>query len=533
LSRPPSKARLVIMISLILVCLLGGSCTPDRALDKRLKSITKPYTFNFVSWEWQAIKALCCRDNQTDDEVNKVTEYFSSAERIKSLKSAIAAGNADNPASLASLEAELSELQQKNMALTETVTRVLERQIRETLFQEGIFHPIDKYIRVKVGFPPVSFEIEDPPHLLVISPRDKIESMREIALRQDLSVEEMEGIEGEVDKSNVSSLVVELGGFSTYPHKYLAFKPLGFRYVLDLTGIHRDYEIATMNEALAGMVSEEIGAIVCEKYYDQDDVKPKPAGSGFDFNREMREIRRAVDEYLARGEIEPAEKFMEQKRQYLAENGYHLRKLNQAYFAFHGTYADKPTSISPIGLELKQLRSQSASLKDSEFPFQLLIGLGQGFRHYSDIRQNGHNVGVTLPPRHDVGMKMVLDARPGYPAQICPDVKAAGVKCLPQHTDSPADNLEVLVSLRPGKLLQTGYMPVRGYHQVSGVIGIAVQNDEVMLAPIQYMVGIIIIFCRLVAQDAPLWFLHLDILYAPGRPDTLHISLLNVTPLPF
>jgi len=77
----------------------------------------------------------------------------------------------------------------------------------------------------------------------------------------------------------------------------------------------------------------------------------------------MREIRRAVDSYLAQGEIELAEEFMEQKRLYLASNGYYIRKLNQAYFAFHGTYADKPTSISPIGLELKQLRSQSASLK--------------------------------------------------------------------------------------------------------------------------------------------------------------------------
>ncbi len=55
---------------------------------------------------------------------------------------------------------------------------------------------------------------------------------------------------------------------------------------------------------------------------------------------------------------------MEQKRQYLASMGHYIRKLNQAYFAYHGTYADKPTSISPIGLELKELRSQSASLKD-------------------------------------------------------------------------------------------------------------------------------------------------------------------------
>ena len=55
---------------------------------------------------------------------------------------------------------------------------------------------------------------------------------------------------------------------------------------------------------------------------------------------------------------------MEQKRQYLASMGYYISKLNQAYFAYYGTYADRPTTISPIGLELKKLRSQSASLKD-------------------------------------------------------------------------------------------------------------------------------------------------------------------------
>ena len=55
---------------------------------------------------------------------------------------------------------------------------------------------------------------------------------------------------------------------------------------------------------------------------------------------------------------------MEQKRQYLALMGHYIRKLNQAYFAFYGTYADSPTSISPIGLELKELRSQSTSLSN-------------------------------------------------------------------------------------------------------------------------------------------------------------------------
>ena len=43
---------------------------------------------------------------------------------------------------------------------------------------------------------------------------------------------------------------------------------------------------------------------------------------------------------------------MEEKRQFLAANGYYIRKLNQAYFAFHGSYADTAGSIDPIGPKL-------------------------------------------------------------------------------------------------------------------------------------------------------------------------------------
>ncbi|GAI18814.1 unnamed protein product, partial [marine sediment metagenome] len=252
-------------------------------------------------------------------------------------------------------------LQDQKAALQDTVERIIERQIRETLAQQGIFNPIDKYTRLEVGFPPLNFKLDKPPYLLVISPRDKIESMREISLLPSLNLEEIEDIEARVDKLGVSSLVVELGGFgATYPclvankaslqftidtateewmHQYLVFKPLGFLYLLDLTGVSRNYEITTMNETLASMVSKEIGSIVYEKYYswyENGGNHNQVEGSGFDFNREMREIRGAVDKYLARGEIEQAEEFMEQKRQYLASMGHYIRKLNQAYFAFHG-----------------------------------------------------------------------------------------------------------------------------------------------------------------------------------------------------
>jgi hypothetical protein len=202
-----------------------------------------------------------------------------------------------------------------------------------------------------------------------------------------MTAEQMEQIEAEADKLGVSSLVVRLGGIATYPnfvtdtgslqfvintaceewlHQYLTFTPLGFRYVLDLAGIKRDYEIATMNETVAGIVSKEIGESIYKRYYatEEEGNSTPIVTSSFDFYKEMREIRLAVDDYLEAGEVRLAEEFMEEKRQYLADNGYIIRKLNQAYFAFHGTYADSPTSVSPIGTELRELRDRSSTLKE-------------------------------------------------------------------------------------------------------------------------------------------------------------------------
>ncbi|GAJ01350.1 unnamed protein product, partial [marine sediment metagenome] len=62
------------------------------------------------------------------------------------------------------------------MALENTVEKIIERQIRETLAQQGIFNPLDKYIKLKVSFPPINFTLDKPPYLLVISPRERIES---------------------------------------------------------------------------------------------------------------------------------------------------------------------------------------------------------------------------------------------------------------------------------------------------------------------------------------------------------------------
>ncbi|HZW04499.1 MAG TPA: hypothetical protein VFF68_11270, partial [Anaerolineaceae bacterium] len=46
--------------------------------------------------------------------------------------------------------------------------------------------------------------------------------------------------------------------------------------------------------------------------------------------------------------------------------GYQLRRLNQAYFAFYGAYADAPRGAAgrdPIGPLVRALRARSGSLK--------------------------------------------------------------------------------------------------------------------------------------------------------------------------
>jgi hypothetical protein len=387
-----TRVGLFVILLLTLTSLAAG-CAFGNDFNKQVSTITKSYKFSIAEWELRTLagetgKLFTLQEETTENATAQVTVYFNNVTQIKHLEASLNGIRAGTQSgNTAQLQLEIDDLRQQNKEMTEAVSRTLERLARDTLSQQGIYNPVYRYTGFRVGFPPVNVHLADPPRLLIISPRDRIESIKKVTLLPEMSLEEIERIEEEVDRLGVSSLVEGLGGMSTFPsyvdyeadlrftvdtmvhewlHQYLAFTPLGFRYILDQTRIRPDYEIATINETVVDIVSKEIGAIVCETYFPQfvtEIPQPQPNNGVFDFNKEMREIRKVVDDYLAWGEIEAAEAFMEQKRQYLAENGYYIRKLNQAYFAFHGTYADSPTSISPIGADLNELREQSVSVK--------------------------------------------------------------------------------------------------------------------------------------------------------------------------
>jgi hypothetical protein len=91
---------------------------------------------------------------------------------------------------------------------------------------------------------------------------------------------------------------------------------------------------------------------------------PPPEPPAFDFRAEMRETRVRADELLAEGKVTEAESYMEERRREFVDNGYGIRKLNQAYFAFHGAYADQPGARGedPVGPAVQDLRAASPDL---------------------------------------------------------------------------------------------------------------------------------------------------------------------------
>ena len=105
----------------------------------------------------------------------KLASYSTTA---KTLQAEINEASTDSGQDIpASLEVELSSLEARTADLAATLERIIEQQIRDTLTELGIFNPADKYLRLRISFPPVNFKLEKPPYLLVISPRDRIESI--------------------------------------------------------------------------------------------------------------------------------------------------------------------------------------------------------------------------------------------------------------------------------------------------------------------------------------------------------------------
>ncbi len=386
---------LILFLELLLLAAIIG---PNTVLaSDQLASIrryTRPYEFNFVEWDLNAIAGKWDQAAlgtihyvPVDQRSEIVLAYFDIVQHAWEKENAINLIFADpkvsDPsAASAELRQELAALVQKRDTLRPLAEAVLESQVSQVAADLGLTlggQPL----------PPVLYHTTNPPNSLIISPRNVIRQERNLNIAPDMNIEEIVKLEDDVSHAlDVSTLTVGIGGIGLYPtmvmettninwlaevvshewtHNYLMARPLGALY--DITPDNR-----IINETTAAIAGKEMGQVLIARYYPQFVPQPAsqpgtPAQPGeppaFDFRAEMHTTRLEADRLLAAGQIDEAEAYMEARRLVFWDHGYRIRKLNQAYFAFYGAYADQPGGAAgedPVSAAVRTLRQQSPSL---------------------------------------------------------------------------------------------------------------------------------------------------------------------------
>jgi hypothetical protein len=398
--------RILDIISILIVLVVaGGGDSPRLTGDSdRVRIHTREIEFDYPNWVWNAtwtkleqsaIHTPHIFERGTNKQI--VLEYLRTTEHLIQTEIQIERIFADpsitnKETAGASLRIQRDKLTERQEALAPFAESILQSQLSEALSRLSL-------TTSGQPMPPVLYHSSPTPLALIVSPRDNIQQIANISILPTLTLDGQIKLEDEVTSSlNVSTLVVQIGGVGVYPtmvmettnlawmldtiahewmHNYLTLRPLGINYSITP-------ELRTMNETTASIAGNEVGTYVLQQYYPEllassqsQNLFPfnvsLPSSSRldepppFDFRAEMHETRVTADKLLEEGKIEAAETYMEQRRQIFWQNGYLLRKLNQAYFAFHGAYADVPGGAAgedPVGPAVRALRAQSASLAD-------------------------------------------------------------------------------------------------------------------------------------------------------------------------
>ena len=331
---------------------------------------------NFLSkWAHRASSAMPWSDGFDGDRRELVRDYFDLGLEMVRLESlldrTVSTMGQDYRRRVMELEEALDDIRSSRNRLRNDVEEAIESTISSVISDFGLGS------WGELVFPPVDIRLTEPPKVLVTSRRDRIERIYEVILKPTIKIAEREEVERELlDGSDLAGLVLDIGGLATFPafvrndrplrgtlqsaahewlHHYFFFRPLGWH-------MFGNADMRTLNETAADLAGREIGAIVFQRLTGGREREPHDQaiiaadGSSFDFDREMRKIRLQVDELLNAGMVAEAEAYMEERRKHLVANGARIRKLNQAYFAFFGTYAENAASVSPIGDQLHELR---------------------------------------------------------------------------------------------------------------------------------------------------------------------------------
>ena len=383
-----AKAALVILLlGTLLLQVDTFRLTPARA-------VASTHMFSLVQWEvthfprkWLHLlwEALPGKKPSREERLVILDEYLTLARRAQKEQDRLdglflARGTGAAPTGgtgdrTSPSDEHLKELTKAREDLRGRAEEAIEAEISTVVIEEGLGSIWGLLI------PPVDIWFGEPPTILITSPRDRIYLQDQALLSPDLPLLERDRLEKQIlEEFNLSALIDDLAGLSTYPslvsdvdtlrdvlqttahewlHAYFFFRPLGQNF-------RKSEDMFTVNETVADLAARELGDTAFARMGGDLNVSPSRYLSDEEraprFTLEMRETRLRAGELLAQGQVEEAEQYMKERWWFLRLGGYRLRKLNQAYFAFRGRYAESAGSVSPIGDQVKELRGLVSSV---------------------------------------------------------------------------------------------------------------------------------------------------------------------------
>jgi hypothetical protein len=390
-----------ILLFTALIFLAGGSVVAPGGFSSRVRFYTRMIEFDFSTWTLNALTAKLSAQALNlhpfiglDVQSQVVLTYLDQVRTVQDLGLQIAVlytdpSTVDPETASSDLRDNLQREQRRLDDLAPVAEAILQAQLMSVIQDSGLSF-------LGQVLPPSLYQVSELPMSLIISPRDEIQRTMDISLQPDLFVDEIDQLENVVfEDLDHAALIVPIGGLGSYPtmimqttnlvwlteviahewvHNYLTLRPLGINYATTP-------ELRTINETTASLAGKELGLMILEKYYPEhvpppppdspeigSDEAAAPAPPAFDFRAEMRTTRVEVDRLLSLGEVEAAEAYMEARRQLFWENGYLIRKINQAYFAFYGAYNDQPgggaSGQDPVGPAVVAYRERFDTLAE-------------------------------------------------------------------------------------------------------------------------------------------------------------------------